>query len=123
MPRFGQRSRQLEWVALAFRDHVRRRIGKIRRYSKGQDVFRKLRHASLQFGGGLNAGHMQNRSHHRKRLRVDAPRNRQIGDSALELLNQPGCVFVAALAAKTDALKVALDEIEVTERNSIIGTT
>ena len=36
------------------------------------------------------------------------PRNRQIGNSsALELLNQPGCVFVAALAAKTDALKLA----------------
>ena len=79
--------------------------------------------AGMQFGGGLNAGHMQDRSHHRKRLRVDAPRNRQIGDSALELLNQPGCVFVAALAAKTDALKLALDEIEVTERNGIIGTT
>ena len=39
MPRFGQRSRQLEWVALAFRDHVRRRIGKIRRYSKGGRTF------------------------------------------------------------------------------------
>lgn len=113
-------ARNHERIAAALSRQLLQHRGKtggcIVRHKVGGDLLQRRR----EFGGGRYARLMQRRTQHRKLQSANPPPCDQVCNGALEFLDQPDRVFVAAVAPIADEFKPTLNEVQAIGSERIV---